>query len=101
LKNLARSQCNKARARIVGTDDKVVSFCAMGPKPVLDLIKQAERELAETSVLVDEQVGIVRRLKRLGADTKAAILLLMDLLELRETREQRLAQLRFKLIRPR
>jgi len=50
----------------------------MGPKPVLDLIKQAERELAETSVLVDEQVGIVRRLKRLGADTKAAILLLID-----------------------
>jgi hypothetical protein len=73
----------------------------MGPKPVLDLIKQAERELAETSVLVDAQVGIVRRLKRLGADTKAAILLLIDLLELRETREQRLAQLRFKLIRPR
>jgi len=61
-----------------------------------DVITQAERELAETKSLIEEQYGIVKRLKRLGADTKEAICLLVDLLELQEKREERLAHLRLR-----
>ena len=57
-------------------------------------IERAERELAEVKGLVDEQYGIVIRLKRIGADTKKAIRLLIDLLELQQIREQRLAHAR-------
>ena len=56
--------------------------------------EQAERELAEVKGLVDEQYGLVMRLKRIGADTQEAVRLLIDLLELQQTREQRLAQAR-------
>ena len=66
-----------------------------------ELVDQAERELDETKVLVQQQFGIVNRLKRLGADRKDAILLLINLLELHEARERRLAQLRLKLRRER
>jgi hypothetical protein len=57
-------------------------------------IEQAERELAEVKDLVDEQYGVVTRLKRIGADTQEAVRLLIDLLELQQIREQRLAQAR-------
>jgi hypothetical protein len=58
--------------------------------------EQAERELAEIKSLIDEQFEIVARLKRLGADTHDAMRLLIDLLELQQTREQRLAQVRLQ-----
>jgi len=57
-------------------------------------IQQAERELAEVKGLVDEQYGRVMRLKRIGANTQEAVRSLIDLLELQQTREQRLAQAR-------
>ena len=57
-------------------------------------IEQAERELAEVKGLVDEQYGIVMRQKRIGADIQEAVRLLIDLIELQQTREQRLAQAR-------
>jgi hypothetical protein len=57
-------------------------------------IEQAERELAEVKGLVDEQYALVMRLKWIGADTQEAVRLLIDLLELQQTREQRLAQAR-------
>jgi hypothetical protein len=57
-------------------------------------LEQAERELAEITGLIDEQFGIVTRLKRLGADT--AERLLIELLELQQMREQRLAQARLQ-----
>jgi hypothetical protein len=60
-------------------------------------IGQAERELALVKGLVDEQYGFVIRLKRIGADTQEAVRLLIDLLELQQTREQRLAQARIHL----
>jgi hypothetical protein len=62
------------------------------PEPV----EQAERELDEVKSLVDEQYGIVIRLKRIGADTHEAVRLLIDLLELQQTREERLAQARIR-----
>jgi hypothetical protein len=40
--------------------------------------------------------AIVTRLKRIGANSKQAICLLIDLLELKEMREQRLAYLRMR-----
>ena len=55
-------------------------------------IEQAERELAQVKGLVDEQYALVMRLKRIGADTHEGARLLIDLLELQQTREQRLAQ---------
>jgi hypothetical protein len=64
-----------------------------------EVISQAERELDDVNHLVDEQFGIVTRLKRLGADTPEAVRLLIDLLELQHLREQRLAQIRLKLRR--
>ena len=57
-------------------------------------IEQAERELAEVKGLVDKQYGLVVRLKGIGADTQEAVRLLIDLLELQQTREQGLAQAR-------
>ena len=57
-------------------------------------IEQAERELAQVRGLVDEQYSLVMRLKRIGADTQKAVRSLIDLLELQQTREQRLAQAR-------
>ena len=57
-------------------------------------IQEAERELAEVKGLVDEQYGLVIRLRRIGTDTQEAVRLLIDLLELQETRERRLAQVR-------
>jgi hypothetical protein len=56
----------------------------------------AEREFAEVKHLVDEQFGIVTRLKRLGADTHDSVRLLIDLLELQQIRERRLAQVRIQ-----
>jgi hypothetical protein len=53
----------------------------MKSKPASEL-EQAKRELAEINGLIDEQFGIVPRLKRLGADTAEAVRLLFDLLEL-------------------
>ena len=58
-------------------------------------IEQAERELAQVKGLVDEQYSLVMRLKRIGADTQECVRLLIDLLELQQIREQRLAQARF------
>ena len=58
--------------------------------------EQAERELAEIKSLIDEHFEIVTRLKRLGADTHDAMRLLIDLLELQQTREKRLAQVRLQ-----
>ena len=57
-------------------------------------IEQAERELAKVKGLVDKQYGLVVRLKGIGADTQEAVRLLIDLLELQQTREQGLAQAR-------
>jgi hypothetical protein len=62
----------------------------------VELLSQAERELAETKALVEEQYGVVNRLKRIGGDTKEAICLLIDLLELQEKREQHLAYVRLR-----
>jgi hypothetical protein len=76
-------------------------FDVMEGKPPSELVNQAERELDETKILVRQQFGIVNRLKRLGADCKDAILLLINLLELHEARERRLARLRLKLRRQR
>ena len=59
-------------------------------------IERAERELAEVKGLVDEQYGLVMRLKWIGADTQEAVRLLIDLLELQQTREQRLAHARIR-----
>jgi len=64
-----------------------------------EVISHAKRELAEVNHLVDEQFGIVTRLKRLGADTAGAVRLLIDLLELQYLREHRLGQMRLKLRR--
>jgi hypothetical protein len=57
-------------------------------------IRQAERELDETKGLVIQQYRIVKRLKQLGADTKEAILLLLNLLDLEQSRQRRLSYLR-------
>jgi hypothetical protein len=56
--------------------------------------EQAERELAEVKGRVDEQYGLVMRQKRIGADIHEAVRLLIELLELQQTHEQRLAQAR-------
>jgi hypothetical protein len=58
--------------------------------------EQAERELAEVKGRVDEQYGLVMRQKRTGADIHEAVHLLIDLLELQQTYEQRLAQARIR-----
>jgi hypothetical protein len=92
---------SKNRDRIVETVFVQNHFDVMEGKPSSELVDQAERELDETKVLVQQQFGIVNRLKRLGADCKDAILLLINLLELHEARERRLAQLRLKLRRER
>jgi hypothetical protein len=70
--------------------------CNMEDKSRPELISAAERELAETKALIDQQYAIVARLKRIGANTKRAICLLVDLLELQQMREQRLAYLRMR-----
>jgi hypothetical protein len=87
-------RCSKIHARGVETDSSDSSFCCMNGKPASEL-EQAERELAEINSLIDEQFGIVARLKRLDADTAEAVRLLFDLLEL-QLREQRLAQVRLQ-----
>jgi hypothetical protein len=93
-------RCNKTRARTVETDLSNGGFLIMGRNSTSD-VTQAERELEETRGLVQQQFGIVKRLKRLDADTKEAICLLIDLLELQEKREERLAHLRMRsIIRP-
>lgn len=61
-----------------------------------EAISQAERELDETKGLVEQQYRIVKRLKRLGADTKEAILLLLNLLDLEQSRQRRLSYLRMR-----
>jgi hypothetical protein len=68
----------------------------MEDKSRSELISAAERELAETKALIDEQYAIVARLKRIGANSKQAICVLSDLLELQQMREQRLAYLRMR-----
>jgi hypothetical protein len=89
--------CPKNHVPIVETEYSKASFRIMEDKSRSELISDAERELAETKVLVDEQYATVRRLKRIGANTKQAICLLIDLLELQQMREQRLAYLRLRL----
>lgn len=49
--------------------------------PRSEVISHAERELADVNRLVDEQFGIVTRLKRLDADIAEAVHLLIDLPE--------------------
>jgi len=61
-----------------------------------DAISQAERELDETKRLVKQQYRIVKRLKQLGADTKEAIILLLNLLDLEQSRQRRLSYLRMR-----
>jgi hypothetical protein len=56
----------------------------------------AERELDKATGLVDQQYELVKRLQRLGVDTKEAIRLLIDLLELQQSREQQLSYLRMR-----
>ena len=68
----------------------------MPGKPQSVAINQAERDLDETNGLVTQQYRIVKRLKQLGADTKDAILLLLNLLELQQSRQQRLSYLRMR-----
>ena len=68
----------------------------MEDKSPSELISAAERELAETKALIDEQYAIAARLKRIGANSKQAMCLLIDLLELQQMREQRLAYLRMR-----
>jgi hypothetical protein len=67
----------------------------MKSTPSTELINQAKRDVAEAETLVQAQFGIVKRLKRINADTQQAISLLIDLLELKQSREQRLATLQF------
>jgi hypothetical protein len=62
-------RCNKTRARTVETDLSNGGFLIMGRNSTSD-VTQAERELEETRGLVQQQFGIVKRLKRLDADTK-------------------------------
>jgi len=68
----------------------------MQSKAQSEAVSQAERELGETDGLVTQQYRIVKRLKRLGADTKDAILLLLNLLDLQQSRQQRLSLLRMR-----
>jgi hypothetical protein len=79
----------------VETDHRQNSFRHMKSNAASEL-ERAARELVETKRLADQQNGIVARLKRVGADTKQAICLLVDLLELQEMREHRLARLRIQ-----
>jgi hypothetical protein len=88
-------RCNKFRTRGVETDSTDSSFYCMNRKPVSEL-EEAERELVEINALIDEQFGIVVRLKRLEADTAEALRLLFDLLELQEQRQERLLQVRLQ-----
>ncbi len=56
----------------------------------------AERELDEAKTLVEQQYAIVKRLKQLGADSREAILLLLNLLDLQQSRARRLSFLRMR-----
>lgn len=77
-------------------DDSQSRFCDMQTNRRSEAISRAERELDETSGLVTQQYRIVKRLKRLGADTREAILLLLNLLDLQQSRERRLSHLRMR-----
>jgi hypothetical protein len=68
----------------------------MDNKPASEAIHQAKRELNETQSLVEQQYGIIKRLKWFGAETRDAIRLLINLLDLQETRERRLSYLRVR-----
>jgi hypothetical protein len=70
-------------------------FCDMKSRSRSELIS-AERELNETKALIDQQYGIVKRLKWLGADNREAIVLLLNLLDLQQSRERRLSYLRMR-----
>lgn len=59
-------------------------------------LMNAERELDEAKTLVERQYGIVKRLRHLGADSREAILLLLNLLDLQQSRAQRLSFLRMR-----
>jgi len=82
--------------RLLKPRDHQSRFRDMPGKPQSVAINQAERELDETNGLVTQQYRIVKRLKQLGADTKDAILLLLNLLELQQSRQQRLSYLRMR-----
>ena len=56
----------------------------------------AERELDEAKGLVEQQYGNVKRLKRLGVDSREAILLLLNLLDLQQLRESRRSYLQVR-----
>ena len=79
------------RAELAELERVVVQIMPMTSQ---EPIEQAERELAEVKCLVDEQYGLVLRQKRTGADIHEAVRLLIDLLELQQTHEQRLAKAR-------
>ncbi len=94
-------QCSKNQIFLVETDYNHSSFGDMETQSPSELVDQTERELAEIKGLIDEQYGIIVRLKRHGAETKEAIRLLADLFELQQIREQRLAQARIQSSRVR
>ena len=86
----------KTKCRLLKPDDNQSRFRDMQSRPRSDDISQAERELDETKGLVKQQYRIVKRLKRLEADTKEAILLLLNLLDLQQSRERRLSYMRMR-----
>jgi hypothetical protein len=86
---------NKTKCRLLKPDRNVSRFDDMRNSQA-DAISQAERELDETKGLVKQQYRVVKRLKQLGADTKEAILLLLNLLDLEQSRQRRLSYLRMR-----
>jgi hypothetical protein len=64
----------------------------MGSTSRSELIS-AERELNQTKALIDQQYGNIERRKRLGADSRQAIVSLLNLLDLQQSRERRLSYL--------
>jgi hypothetical protein len=86
----------KTNCRVLKPHCSQSRFRDMQNNPRSEAISRAERELDETNGLVTQQYRVVKRLKRLGADTKEAILLLLNLLDLQQSREQRLSYLRMR-----
>jgi hypothetical protein len=96
LATRARRAAAKTNCGLLKPDVAQSGFRDMQGKAQSEDISQAERELDETKGLVKQQYRIVKRLKRLEADTKEAILLLLNLLDLQQSRERRLAYLRMR-----
>jgi hypothetical protein len=85
----------KTKCRLLKPDRNLSRFDDMTHSQA-DAISQAERELDESKGLVKQQYLVVKRLKQLGADTKEAILLLLNLLDLEQSRQRRLSYLRMR-----